>query len=306
MQTNECLLMNIKYFFLAICIFTSGCKYSSSSSTLKKLNIEVDGKKREYILYIPKGLPSNSPLVIALHGYTDNANAFMNYTGLNQVADKNGFAVCYPQGLVDSSRNTFWQVGYSFHRNEKVDDVKFLTILTKHLQSEYGFNPNETFATGMSNGGDMCIMLACKKPDLFKAVAPVVGCMMKTVFDSCNSSIPIPVFMINGTNDKITWWDGDIYDSQGYGIYYSVKTTFDFFVRKNNCTKVLIDTLPNIGLNDNSYVISTKYTSGLNGNQVWLYSVINGGHDWIGKGGNMDMNASEVIWDFFKLKHSVR
>jgi len=167
--------MNIRYFFLAICIFTSGCKYSNSSSTLKKLNIEVEGKKREYILYIPKGLPSNSPLVIALHGYTDNANSFMNYTGLNLVADKNGFAVCYPQGLVDSSGNTFWQVGYSFHRNEKVNDVKFLTILTKHLQSEYGFNPNETFATGMSNGGDMCIMLACKKPDLFKAVAPVVG-----------------------------------------------------------------------------------------------------------------------------------
>lgn len=67
---NKCLLMNMKYFFLAICIFTSGCKYSNSSTTLKRLNIEVEGKKREYTLYIPKGLPSNSPLVIALHGYT--------------------------------------------------------------------------------------------------------------------------------------------------------------------------------------------------------------------------------------------
>jgi len=128
---------------------------------------------------------------------------------------------------------------------------------------------------------------------------------MKTVFDSCNSSVPIPVFMINGTNDKITWWNGDIYDRQGYGIFYSVPTTFDFFVRKNNCTKVSVDTLPHIGLNDKSYVISTKYTRGLKGNQVWLYSVINGGHDWIGKVGNMDASASEVIWDFFKLKQSV-
>jgi hypothetical protein len=30
-----------------------------------------------------------------------------------------------------------------------------------------------------------------------------------------------------------------------------------------------------------------------------------GGHDWIGKGGNMDVSASEVIWDFFKLRQSV-
>jgi polyhydroxybutyrate depolymerase len=202
----------------------------SRYETLKRLNIDLDGKKREYIIYIPKGLASNPPLIIALHGYTDNDSAFMNYTGLNKVADKNGFAVCYPQGLTDSSGKTFWQVGYSFHRNEDVDDVRFLSTLTKHLQTVYGFNAEKTFVTGMSNGGDMCILLACKRPDLFKAAAPVAGCMMKVVYDSCSSSTPIPVFMINGTEDKITWWYGDLNDMQHYGAYFPVLTTFGFLL----------------------------------------------------------------------------
>ncbi|SVD61154.1 uncharacterized protein METZ01_LOCUS414008, partial [marine metagenome] len=33
--------------------------------------------------------------------------------------------------------------------------------------------------------------------------------------------------------------------------------------------------------------------------EVWLYEVVNGGHDWPGSYGNMDINASEEIWSFF-------
>jgi polyhydroxybutyrate depolymerase len=293
--------MKSKLLVLFLVLFTATCRNVSRYETLKRLNIEIDGKKREYIIYIPNGLASNSPLIIALHGYTDNDSAFMNYTELNKVADKNGFAVCYPQGLTDSSGKTFWQVGYSFHRNEDVDDVSFLSTLTKHLQTVYGFNKDRTFVTGMSNGGDMCILLACKRPDLFKAAAPVVGCMMKVVYDSCSSSTPIPVFMINGTEDKITWWDGDLNDKQHYGAYLPVLTTFDFFVMKNKCTNLLSDTIPDSNTRDSSYIITNKYIGGINGNQVWLWTVVKGGHDWIGKEGNFDLNASEEIWNFFKL-----
>jgi poly(3-hydroxybutyrate) depolymerase len=92
--------MNIKYIFLAICIFTSGCTFTNRNSTLHRLNIEADGKKREYILYIPKGLPSNSPLLIALHGYTDNAEVFMNYTGLTGLPIKMALQSAILKGLL--------------------------------------------------------------------------------------------------------------------------------------------------------------------------------------------------------------
>ena len=34
--------------------------------------------------------------------------------------------------------------------------------------------------------------------------------------------------------------------------------------------------------------------------EVWLYEVVNGGHDWPGSNGNMDIESSYEIWKFFK------
>jgi polyhydroxybutyrate depolymerase len=278
---------------------SAACDNFYENGILKERHIISGGKVREYTLYMPQGLKPHSPLVMAFHGYTGSDKAFMNYSGLNRVARKYGFAVCYPQGLRDSTGKTFWQVGYSFHRNQKVDDVKFISILTKFLQSEYRFDINRTYATGVSNGGDMCILLACRQPDLFKAVAPVIGCMMKINLDSCRSSLPIPVFMINSTKDPITWWDGDMNDKEGWGPYLPVLSTYEFFSRKNNCTSTISDTLPDINQKDSSYIVEFKSTGDTKHNQVWLYSVVNGGHDWPGGSGNMDISAAEEIWKFF-------
>jgi len=39
--------------------------------------------------------------------------------------------------------------------------------------------------------------------------------------------------------------------------------------------------------------------NGINNNEVWLYKVVNGGHEWPGAWGNMDINAGEEVWNFF-------
>ena len=61
------------------------------------------------------------------------------------------------------------------------------------------------------------------------------------------------------------------------------------------------ENLPNINNNDGSTIESYIYSSPETTNEVWLYKVINGGHDWPGAYGNMDVNISEEIWDFFSL-----
>lgn len=262
--------------------------------------ITVDGKSRTYRLHIPDNLAKNAPLVFVFHGYSGSAAGIENYAGMNAIADKEGFAVCYPQGLKDQWNNGFWQVGYSFHSNQDVDDVKFARTLASFLQAEYNLSTENTFCTGMSNGGDMSYLLACQAPDVFAASAPVAGCMMEWIYNSCGNSMPIPVLEIHGTNDDITFWSGDINDNQGYGAYMGVPTSYDFWVDKNECTSSEIDTLVNINTADGSYVITNKSKGGVSGNEVWLYTIKNGGHDWPGSSGNMDINSSEVIWSFFK------
>ena len=296
-----------------ITLFVVSCKNSRKKDliTLPVQTFLSGGLEREYMLYIPQSAEKNSPLVFMLHGLGSTHTIIMNYSQMNQVADKHGFVVCYPQGIrgAENTRHTkkgtpFWNVGYETHKNETVDDVSFIKSLAIYLQQEYNLDPKKTFCAGMSNGGDMSYLLGCEAPDIFKAIAPITGCMMGWIYDSCNKNDPVPVFQVHGTADKTTYYDGDVDNRDKWGAYMGVETTINFWVDRNECKEVNIDTLPDIDRNDGSIVITEKYTGGRNNNEVWFYKVINGDHEWPPgwpvKSGNGDLNTSEEIWKFFQ------
>ena len=256
---------------------------------------------REYYLYVPNEVDHNTPLVFVFHGYSGSASGIMDYSEFNDLAEEHNFIACYPQGTTDDSGNAFWNVGYSFHAFSGVDDVQFIRVLSSYIVQEYNLTDYNIFSTGMSYGGDMSYLLACQASDIIQAIAPVAGCMMEWIYDSCSPAFPRPVFEIHGTNDNVTWWEGDYNDSGGWGNYIAVMPTFNFWATENNCMNFESNELPNINQSDGSYIISDKYTDGIGGNEVWLYKVINGGHDWPGSYGNMDINSSQEIIEFFDL-----
>jgi polyhydroxybutyrate depolymerase len=261
---------------------------------------EHDGIAREYIYYEPEELNEQLPLVFVMHGFTGDANDIKNYSKMNDFADQYGFAVCYPRGTVDSGGNRFWNVGYAFHQNETVNDVGFLTELALYLQDTHELNPDYTFATGMSNGGEMCYMLACQAYDTFKAVAPVAGMILQVILDECDESPAIPIFEIHGSQDNVTPLSGDPDNNDGWGAYPSIQSTINYFAEKNECTTVVNGLVPNIDTSDNSFIESEKHLNGINENEVWYYKVVGGGHDWPGAWGNMDIEAGEEAWLFFQ------
>jgi polyhydroxybutyrate depolymerase len=257
----------------------------------------VDGRDRIYYMHIPENISEKAPLVFVFHGYGGNAKNMIGYSGMNPIADKNGFAVCYPQGVFGEDEKNSWNAGYS---NPDVDDVKFITSLARFLHEEYNLDPENTFATGMSNGADICYVLACRAPEVFSAFAPVAGCMMESTFNTCNPRKPRPVFETHGTDDDITLWNGDKDYSEIYGGYKGVRETFDFWVKLNKCPTVKRDVLTDLNKEDKSFVVREIYTDGVEGNEVWLYTLVGGKHDWPGSWGNKDFMASEEIWNFFK------
>ena len=268
-------------------------------SCMEPIIFNFDGLEREYLLHVPNNIVNNAPLVFVLHGYTGSAQDIMDYSGMNQVADENGFVVCYPQGTNDQNNNSFFNVGYDFQNNPTVDDVGFIVALAEYLQDTYQLSAINTFSTGMSNGGDMSYMLACEAASTFRAIAPVAGMIMESIYESCNPENPVPVFETHGTEDNVTLYGGDPYNNDGWGVYLDIPSTIDFFVNQNNLTDMVFSELPNINQNDGSIIESYIYTSPKSNNEVWLYKVIGGGHDWPGADGNMDVNISQEIWKFF-------
>ncbi len=271
---------------------------SANSQELHTFN--HNGIEREYYLYLPESLPTGSPLVFIFHGYGSNASNIMGYSSMNNVADENNFAVCYPQGTTDIYGERFWNVGYDFHSSETVDDLGFVLELSQFLEEQYFISRNNIFSTGMSNGGDFSYLIACEASFKFQAIAPVAGTMMTWIFNSCQPNKPLSVFEIHGTNDNVTLWEGDLDNSEGWGAYMGINSIIDFWQQQNSCQLFLSDTLENGDPFDGSFIISEIYSSCIYNNEVRLYKIINGGHDWPGAFGNMDIDSSEEIWEFFE------
>ena len=274
--------------------------YSQSVQALEYGTILDGGIQREYIYYHPGSAPPNCPLIFVCHGYTGSAQGIMNYSEFNHLADEYGFAVCYPQGTQDGNGNTFFNVGYDFHNNETVDDIAYLQNLTTYFQSIHSLDPSKVFCTGMSNGGDLCYMLACQASETFRAVAPIAGMIMQDIMNDCNPSSEVSIFEVHGTQDNVTYFDGDPNNVDGWGAYPSIPETISFFNDLFDLELMSTENLPNTNNNDGSTVSSEKYGAENSCTEVWLYTVNGGGHDWPGAYGNMDIDASREAWLFFQ------
>ncbi|MEA5006049.1 MAG: PHB depolymerase family esterase [Rikenellaceae bacterium] len=263
-------------------------------SLYKTLTINNQGLDREYKLYIPKGLKRGAPLLFVLHGYGRNFN--LDNIGFNEAAKRYGFAVCYPQGSKDGRGKNCWNVGYPFQADMKVDDVEFLCSLAAELQREFGFSRRKTFCTGMSNGGEMCYLLAYCGQKVFKAVAPIAGLTMEWMPEKYPNPRPIRLFEIHGTEDRVSEWTGDLDNKGGWGAYIAVPDAISFWVKRNECNNLSTTTLP-IKKQGSNKVISHKYSNMRGKNSVWLYEIVGGAHSW----GQNDLDICDEIWKFFSL-----
>lgn len=277
------------------CIFTfSFAQSNEGTGTLTPYTFTHKGVEYQYNLYKPDNLQQGAPLVMVFHGYGANATYALKY-GINPIADKYGFAVCYPTGPKDLKGSHCWAVGYSFHTeaNWERDDIGFTTRLVKHLQKEHGFSKENVFATGHSNGGEMSYLLAYKSPDIFAAVAPISGLTMEWMYRELKPQKAIPLLEIHGTEDKVSKWNGDPYNKDGWGKYIAVPIAVSLWAVTNGCTHKQTEILPT----KRNKVIAHKYVNGTDGNQVWLYEIVGGAHSWP----NKDIDTAEEIWKFFSL-----
>ena len=289
--------------------------FHSSVLVSKQRMVIHEGVEREYIIHVPENLNQDSPIVFVIHGYTGSAEGIAAYTGMNNIAEREGFIAVYPQGTIDSNGNTFFNVGYEFNDDSPINDVSFIRELVRSISQEFNLKRKKAFATGMSNGGDMSYLLACTSSDLFKAVAPVAGVLMKGLKDSCELSSPVPIFEIHGTADKISLFEGDLNNEGGWGAYYDLPSTIDFFAERYQLTNKSVKQMTSKESGADYDIFFERHWSDDLEEEVWMYRIEDGRHVWPGiklnwwnnplawfyfGSGNEDINASEEVWAFFK------
>lgn len=263
----------------------------------ERYTMKNQGLEREYYLYRPEGLKAGAPLVIVLHGY--GGSALKGKKAMMDVADKNGFAVCYPQGIKDPKGKTGWNVRYPSQEGMKTDDVKFLIALSKELQKRFDLSPKNTFLTGMSNGGDIIYLIAMRAPKAFKAMASIAGLQFNWMETEYSYKHPLPFMEVHGTQDHTSEWLGDPENKGGWGAYIPVPAAVSRIIAVNGCTEEYVTELPRReGRNQVTlyqFKAGKPAVKGGRPTEVWLYKVEGGDHSWSDK----DMDTCSEIWRFF-------
>ena len=298
--------------------------YSASEAKKKEsaytASITHNGLKRTYLIHIPPDNKSRPmPLVIALHGGGGTGSRMEKLTkdGFNRLSDKEGFIVVYPDGIEKhwNDGRSVKAAGWRAHK-ENVDDVGFISAMIEHLVKEQNVDPERVYITGVSNGALMASRLACEKTEKIAAIALVAGTIAEDFVSRCSPSRPIPVLMMHGTKDPFVLWEGgEIADKlprgRRFGRTLSVPETVKFWAANNGCPSLPIITQePDKDPNDTTRVRQEAYSDCKNGAEVILYAIENGGHTWpsghkylperiVGRT-SKDIDANEVIWDFFR------
>ncbi|MEU8612963.1 cellulose binding domain-containing protein [Actinoplanes sp. NPDC048791] len=189
---------------------TAGC---GKTPTLRDgtYTIQSGGQNRSYILRLP-GNYSNSRayrLVVGLHWLNGSANDVVGngFYGLQQRAENSAIFVA-PQGLDAGWANTGGR------------DVTLVDDILRVVENDLCVDPAQRFALGFSYGGAMSYALACARPTVFRAVAPIAGAQLS---GCAGGTQPVAYFGIHGIRDSV------LNISQGRSIR-------DTFVRANGCT----------------------------------------------------------------------
>lgn len=253
------------------------------------LTLPSGGETRQYLLHVPPDLSGTSPvaLVVNIHGFTSNAFEQERLSGMSAKADAEGFIVVYPQALGDPPT---WRVG---PLEGGAADQAFITDLIAHLATQFPIDPRRIFATGISNGGGMVDRLVCEQAGLFAAAGPVSGAYL--FGGMCTPTRPVPIVAFHGTADQIVPYEG-----QGR-VLPAIPLWAAAWADRNTCASG-----PSV-VNQHGEVTAEAWSGCSQGADVVLYTVEGRGHSWPGASllpgldlATQDIDATDVIWDFFK------
>jgi len=252
------------------------------------LSVTVNDQNRIFTLYIPDRYDKSdgAPLLFAFHGTPGNGPGMQASTRLDEIADKEGWLVSYPDGL-----NGEWSAGCLCSGVERagINDVEFVRKMISRIQSEYKVDRERIYSVGFSAGGIMNYRISCDLNETFAATASVASSMTWAQAETCSPSGPTPVFAMIGTEDASFPWQGT---GTTAGQRMPIDSTFSFWGRMNDCdVEASVDYSP---AKDDGHAVRREQLLGCAGQSEVVRYVIEGGkHAW-------PTTANDALLAFFE------
>ncbi|MDI3423619.1 PHB depolymerase family esterase [Streptomyces sp. B-S-A12] len=125
--------------------------------------------------YKPASLPDNAPVVVALHGCTQDAQTYADNSGLTTLADRNKFMVVFPETNSSNNGNKCFNWFQPTDNKRGQGEAASIRQMVAHADQSLGADGSRAYATGLSAGGVMTSVMLSTYPEVFKAGAVVAG-----------------------------------------------------------------------------------------------------------------------------------
>ena len=232
-------------------------------------NINVNGTSRNMLVYAPKNIEKNRPLIIQMHGYNQDAAYQKNAAKWEPVADTGRFVVVFPNG-----QNKAWDTG-----GDK--DLNFIKAIINEMSNKYGIDKKRVYVSGFSMGGMMSYVVANKMSDQIAAIAPVSG-----GGGPSSAKRAMPIMHTHGTTDDVV-------------NYNSTVNTLKSWVPFNKCSSNSKVTKPYPASKPGSAASLEVWSGCSDGVEIRLLTIAGKGH-WYSMDEAVSVNTSVEIWNFVK------
>ena len=234
----------------------------------ESIDINVNGSKRNMVVFTPDELPAKSPLFIVTHGMNQDPEYQYAADKMYTMIDKEKFVIAYLRG-----NNKSWDTGGS-------SDLNFVSKTIDEMATRYDIDKDRVYWSGFSMGSALIYHGMADMQDKIAAFAPTSGIAFGgKEWERCTK--PVNVIHCHAYGD-------DVFKYDEWNIRDYVKSLAE---ELDECkTYMMTSNYRTPGGNTGDREI---WSDGKNGTMVELFSYNANWH-------NPSSGNSQEIWDFCK------